>query len=115
MPMAPIPASVVAIFEAMNRHDAAAAVQTVAPDVEIVFGPHVMVGHDAIRTLAEQDDPELDTTNTPTGCTIDGDEVQVTVHRVSRFRSTDSDAHEEVTIWTFVLDDEGLIRRASPH
>ncbi len=77
------------------------------------MGPHVMTGVDVIREFALQEEPELDITVTPTSCHADGSARVVTVHRTFRWRSGVDPQQEEDLVWTFVLDQDGRIAKAT--
>jgi hypothetical protein len=101
-----------AFFAAMNAHDADTAASLVDPSVEIVLGPHVMTGREAIRELAVQEDAELEFETVPVSFEADGDHVNVTARRVQRWRQSGEIAVDEEVQARFDLDSEGLITRA---
>ena len=99
-------------FAAMNAQDADAAAALVAPDVEIVMGPHVLTGHAALRELALQEDPQLVFETVPVKVDAERDtRATVLARRTSRWRESGEIAAEEDVRVLFDLDADGLITR----
>jgi hypothetical protein len=100
-----------AFFAAMNAHDADTVASLVDPSVEIVLGPHVMTGREAIRELAVQEDAELEFETVPVRFDSDGNHMNVSTRRVQRWRQSGEIAVEEDVEARFDLDSAGLITR----
>lgn len=103
--------AIATFFAAMNAHDADAAAALVDPNVEIVLGSRVFVGHEAIRELAVQEDAQLVFETIPV--TFEGDTAQMDVvaRRVQRWRQTGEIAVDEDVHARFSLGSGGLITR----
>ncbi len=102
---------ITAFFAAMNAHDAETAASLVDPNVEIVLGPNVFTGREAIRELAVQEDAELAFETVPVSFDADGNQVNVVARRVQRWRQSGEIAVDEEVQARFVLDSAGLITR----
>jgi len=104
-----VPPVIRSLFEAMNVHDADAAAAAVDPNIEILVGPHVVTGVEAIREFALQDDPALDVVNTVSSCEERDGELHVNVHRVTHWRESGQLSSEEDLIMSFTLNPDGRI------
>jgi ketosteroid isomerase-like protein len=103
-------ASVRAFFVAMNAQDADAAAALAREDVTISLGPHEMVGHDALRDLAQQTDDALSFEMTPLEIDVESANVIIVrALRVQRWRETGAVAVEEELRARFTFDPGGTI------
>lgn len=101
-----------AFFDAMNAHDADAAVALTREDVVIAFGPNEFQGHEALRQLATQVDEQLSVEMTPAEFGLESPSfVHVSARRVDRWRSTGETATEREVEVRFSLDADGAITR----
>jgi hypothetical protein len=103
--------AVTTFFAAMNAQDAETAASLVAPNVEIVLGPHAFTGRGAVRELAVQEDAELVFETVPVRFDADGDQVNVSARRVQRWRHNGEIAVDEELQARFSVDSAGLITR----
>jgi hypothetical protein len=96
----------------MNTHDADTAETLVAPDVEIVMGPHARTGRTAVREFALQEDPELVFETVPVNVEPEsGTRIAVQARRTSRWRESGDVAAEEDVRVRFDFGADGLITR----
>ena len=101
-----------AFFSAMNAGDADGAAALVAPEVEIVRGPHALTGQAAVRELALQQDPQLEFETI--ALSVDSESEARTIvlaRRTSRWRDGGEVAAQEDVRVAFDLDAAGVITR----
>ena len=103
--------AIATFLAAMNTHDGAAVAALVDPNVEITLGSQLFIGRDAIRELAEQEDPQLAFETVPVRFKGDSHHMNVEARRVQRWRHTGEIAADEDVQARFSLDSGGLITR----
>jgi hypothetical protein len=101
--------AITTFFAAMNSHNCDAAAALVDPNVEVALGSQLLIGRDAIRELAAQEDPQLVFETVPVAFRGDSNQMNVEARRVQRWRHTGEIAADEDVHARFTLNSGGLI------